>query len=327
MNFNFLGFISAAIANGTPLLFGTSGEILTEKSGNLNLGVEGLMYMGGAVGLAGAVTYQNAAGESANGILMVLIAILSAFIAGAIGSLIYAFITISLKANQNVTGLALATFGTGVGKYVGEALKQTGKNPSINSAFRGFFMNSPFPQALEDIPVVGKLIFGHSIFVYFGIVMTIAMAWFLGKTRKGLNVRSVGENPATADAAGINVERYKYISTVVGGGISALGGMIYITNIGGGIWDANALSGEGWIAVALVIFCLWRPLNTLWGSVLFGALSIMYLRVPFKWLPSEIYKVVPYIVTAIVLIIVSLRQRREDQPPASLGIAYFREDR
>lgn len=327
MNFNFLGFISAAIANGTPLLFGTSGEILTEKSGSLNLGVEGLMYMGGAVGLAGAVTYQNATGDNANGIVMVLIAILSAFIAGAIGSLIYAFITISLKANQNVTGLALATFGTGVGKYVGEALKQTGNNPSVNSAYRRFFINSPFPQALQNIPVLGKLLFGHSIFVYIGVVMAVAMAMILVKTRKGLNIRSVGENPATADAAGINVERYKYISTIVGGGISALGGMVYVTTIGGGTWDANAMSGEGWIAVALVIFCLWRPLNTLWGSVLFGALSIMYLRVPLKWLPSEIYKVVPYIVTAIVLVIVSLRQRREDQPPASLGIAYFREDR
>ena len=327
MNFNLASFICSAVSSGIPLLFGTSGEILTQKSGNLNLGVEGLMYMGGAVGLSGAVLYQNAAGENANGILMVLIAILCAFLAGALGSVIYSFITITLKANQNVTGLALATFGTGVGKYVGEALKATGNGHSILSSYRGFFQNSPFPAFLKDLPFVGKVLFGHSIFVYLGLLLTICMSLFLTKTRKGLNLRAIGENPATADAAGINVERYKYIATIVGGGISGLGGMVYITVIGGGIWDANALSGEGWIAVALVIFCLWKPLNTIWGSVLFGALEIMYLRVPIRWLPSEIYKVVPYIVTVVVLVIVSLRQRREDQPPASLGLSYFREER
>lgn len=327
MSFNLASFICSAISSGIPLLYGTSGEILTQKSGNLNLGVEGLMYMGGAFGIAGAVAYQNAAGESANGILMVVIAIICAFAAGVLGSLIYSFITITLKANQNVTGLALATFGTGVGKYVGEALKATGKSPSITSAYRRFFQNSPFPEKLQEIPFVGKVLFGHSIFVYLGIILTICMALFLTKTRVGLNLRAIGENPATADAAGVNVEKYKYIATCVGGGISALGGMVYISVIGGGIWDARALSGEGWIAVALVIFCLWRPLNTIWGSALFGALSIMYLRVPIKWLPSEIYKVIPYIVTVVVLIIVSLRQRREDQPPASLGLSYFREER
>jgi len=326
MNFSLIGFLQASIANGVPLLFGTSGEILTQKSGNLNLGVEGLMYMGGAVGIASAVIYQNTAGSSANAILMVIIAMLCAFAAGMIGSLIYAFITITLKANQNVTGLALATFGTGVGKYIGEALKQSQSNPSIKSAYRGAFMNSPFPEALQK-GFFGQIIFGQSIFVYLGLLMTIAMFFFLEKTRAGLNLRAVGENPGTADAAGINVEKNKYIATIIGGGISALGGMIYIANIGGGIWDANALSGEGWIAVALVIFCLWEPLNTIWGSALFGALGIMYLRLPISWLPSEIYKVVPYIVTAVVLIIVSLRQRREDQPPAALGLSYFREER
>jgi len=326
MSFSLIGFLQAAIANGTPLLFGTSGEILTQKSGNLNLGVEGLMYMGGAFGISGAVIYQNLAGENANGIMMVIIAMLSSFVAGMMGSLIYAFITITLKANQNVSGLALATFGTGVGKYVGEALKQTQANFTIKSTYRSVFINSPFPSSLQQ-NFVGKLLFGQSIFVYLGLLMTIVMAFSLNKTRAGLNLRAVGENPGTADAAGINVEKNKYIATVIGGGISALGGMIYIANIGGGIWDAHALSGEGWIAVALVIFCLWEPLNTIWGSALFGALGIMYLRLPIAWLPSEIYKVVPYIVTAVVLVIVSLRQRREDQPPAALGLSYFREER
>lgn len=334
MKLNLISFLMSSITNGVPLLFGTNGEILTQKSGNLNLGVEGLMYMGGAFGLMGAVKYQNAAGEGASGILMVVIAIICAFAAGMAGSLIYSFITVTLKANQNVTGLALATFGTGVGKFIGETLKSSGSSPSIKSAYRPFFNNSPFSAILAKIPedkkvlsAICKLLLGHNIFVYIGVVMVIAMAYFFGKTRTGLNLRAVGENPATADAAGINVERYKYLATVIGGGISALGGLAYIANIGGGIWDARALAGEGWIAVALVIFCLWKPLNTLWGSALFGALTIMYLRIPIFWLPSQIYKVMPFIVTAVVLIIVSLRQRREDQPPSALGLAYFREER
>ena len=157
--------------------------------------------------------------------------------------------------------------------------------------------------------------------------MAVVMAWFLNKTRKGLYLRAVGENPATADSAGINIEKYKYIATIVGGGISAIGGMVYTMTIAGSVWNHSALSGEGWVAVALVIFCLWKPLNSLWGSVLFGGLLILYLRLPIAFIPTQIYKVVPYIATVVVLILVSLRQRKEDQPPAALGLAYFREER
>ena len=157
--------------------------------------------------------------------------------------------------------------------------------------------------------------------------MTIVMAYFMAKTRKGLNLCAVGESPATADAAGINVTKYRYFATVIGGGISAVGGMVYTMTIAGSVWNHSGLSGEGWVAVALVIFCLWKPLNAMWGSVLFGGLLILYLRLPISFIPTQIYKVVPYIVTAIVLIVVSLRQRREDQPPQNLGLNYFREDR
>ena len=323
-----VALISAAVLNGAPLMYGTSGEILTQKSGNMNLGVEGLMFMGGAFGLLGAFTYGNAAGDSASGVVAVIIALVCAFAAGMAGSLIFSFLTITLRANQNVTGLALTIFGTGLGQFVGELMRiRVGGNVSISNALKVAFAGSPFPKFLQDIPVAGKLIFGYNIFVYLGIVMIIVMHHFLAKTRKGLYLRAVGESPSTADAAGINVTRCRYLATVIGGGISAVGGMVYTMTIAGTVWNHTGLSGEGWIAVALVIFCLWKPINSLWGSVLFGALLILYIRLPIPFIPTQIYKVVPYIVTALVLIMVSIRQKREDQPPAALGTAYFREDR
>ena len=323
-----VALISAAVLNGAPLMYGTSGEILTQKSGNMNLGVEGLMFMGGAFGLLGAFTYGNAAGENASGAVAVIIALLCAFAAGMAGSLIFSFLTITLRANQNVTGLALTIFGTGLGQFVGELMRlRVGGNVSISNTLKLAFSGSPFPQFLQDIPYLGKLVFSYNIFVYLGVIMIIVMHRFLNKTRKGLYLRAVGESPATADAAGISVTKYRYIATVLGGGISATGGMVYTMTIAGTVWNHTGLSGEGWIAVALVIFCLWKPINSLWGSVLFGALLILYLRLPIPFIPTQIYKVVPYIVTALVLIMVSIRQRREDQPPAALGTAYFREDR
>ncbi len=323
-----VALVSAAVLNGAPLMYGTSGEILTQKSGNMNLGVEGLMFMGGAFGLLGAFTYGNAAGDGASGAVAVIIALVCAFAAGMAGSLIFSFLTITLRANQNVTGLALTIFGTGLGQFVGELMRiRVGGNVSISNALKLAFSGSPFPQFLQDIPYLGKLLFSYNIFVYLGVIMIIVMHRFLNKTRKGLYLRAVGESPATADAAGISVTRYRYVATVLGGGISAVGGMVYTMTIAGTVWNHTGLSGEGWIAVALVIFCLWKPINSLWDSVLFGALLILYLRLPIPFIPTQIYKVVPYIVTALVLIMVSIRQRREDQPPAALGTAYFREDR
>ncbi len=328
MDFNIIGLIRAAVLNGTPLLFGTSGEILTEKSGNMNLGVEGLMFMGGAFGLCGAFVYGQIAGDSASGVIAVIIALLLSFAAGAAGSLIFSFLTITLRANQNVTGLALTIFGTGVGQFVGELMRlKVGGNVTVSNALKAAFADPILPEFLQDIPVIGPILFSYNFFVYLGFAMAIAMAYFVSKTRSGLNLCAVGESPATADAAGINVTKYRYLATVIGGGISAVGGMVYTMTIAGGVWNHSGLSGEGWVAVALVIFCLWKPLNALWGSILFGGLLILYLRLPIPFLPTQIYKVVPYIVTAIVLIVVSMRQRREDQPPQGLGLNYFREER
>lgn len=328
MDINIIGLIRAAVLNGTPLLFGTSGEILTEKSGNMNLGVEGLMFMGGAFGLCGAFVYGQIAGDNAIGAVAIAIALLASFAAGVIGSLIFSFLTITLRANQNVTGLALTIFGTGMGQFVGELMRlKVGGNVTVSNALKDAFADPILPHFLQKIPVIGPIFFSYNLFVYLGFAMAIVMAYFISKTRSGLSLCAVGESPATADAAGINVTKYRYLATTIGGGISAVGGMVYTMTIAGSVWNHSGLSGEGWVAVALVIFCLWKPLNALWGSVLFGGLLILYLRLPIPFLPTQIYKVIPYIVTAIVLIIVSMRQKREDQPPQNLGLNFFREER
>ena len=319
--------IIAAITYGTPLLFGTLGEILTEKSGNLNLGVEGIMFMGGALGLGGVYYYEKFS-SAPNGYVAILLGVFCAFLAGALASLIFSFLTITLRANQNVTGLALSIFGTGVGQFIGEYMRVSENGYiSVSNMLKGYFQNPPFPKGLQDIPVVGGILFGNSFFFYLAVACAVALYWYLNKTRSGLYLRSVGESPATADAAGINVTRYKYLATVIGGGVSAVGGMVYIMTIAGGVWNHEGLSGVGWLAVALVIFCLWRPLNAIWGSVLFGALMILYLRLVIAFIPTQLYKILPYVVTVIVLIISSMRNNKEKQPPASLGLNYFREER
>lgn len=323
----FLALVVAAITYGTPLLFGTLGEILTEKSGNLNLGVEGIMFMGGAFGLGGVFYYEKLA-STPNGYVAIAIALLCAFIAGALAALIFSFVTITLRANQNVTGLALSIFGTGVGQFVGEYMRvREGGYVAIGNELKSYFIASPFPRFLQEIPYVGKVLFGNSFFFYLALIAAIVLFFFLNRSRTGLHLRAVGESPATADAAGINVGRYKYLATIMGGGISAIGGVVYITTIAGCVWNHEGLSGVGWLAVALVIFCMWRPLSGIWGSVLFGALMILYLRLSIPFIPTQLYKILPYVVTVIVLVISSMRNNREKQPPESLGMSYFREER
>ena len=320
--------IAAAVTFGTVLMYGTLGEILTEKSGNLNLGVEGIMYMGGAFGLFGAFYYEKAAGAAASGPLAIIIAILSALMAGMAASLIYSFITVTLRANQNVTGLALSIFGTGIGHFVGEYMRvREGGYVALSNNLKNAFSATIFPDFMVKIPVLGQILFSHTVFFYLAVVLAIIMFLFLKKTKYGMYLTAVGESPAVSDAAGINITLYKYLATVIGGGISAIGGMVYIMTTAGCVWNHEGLSGVGWLAVALVIFCIWRPLNAIWGSVLFGAMMIMYLRVTIPFIPTEIYKILPYIVTVIVLIFTSMKNSRDKQPPASLGLNYFREER
>ena len=320
--------ITAGITFGTVLMYGTLGEILTEKSGNLNLGVEGIMYMGGAFGLAGAFYYEKAAGAAASGPVAIILALLAAFAAGCAASAIYSFLTITLRTNQNVTGLALSIFGTGVGQFVGELMRvKEGGYVALSNSLKDAFAAPLFPDVFMNIPVVGPILFSHTIFFYMAIILAIAMWYYLTRTRSGMYLTAVGESPATSDAAGINITRYKYIATITGGGISAIGGMVYIVTTAGCVWNHEGLSGVGWLAVALVIFCMWRPLNAIWGSIIFGSMMIMYLRVAIPFIPTQLYKILPYVVTVIVLVITRMRNSRDKQPPASPGLNYFREER
>ena len=323
-----VNFVVAAVLMGTTLMYGTLGEILTEKVGNMNLGVEGLIYMGGSSGIIAAWLYETAAGEAAVPGIAALLAFVAAFLAAALGSLLFSFLTITLRTNQNVTGLALTIFGVGYGEFFGEYFRQiAGGRLYVSDATARVFSDSLLPDALGNIPVIGKLLLSYNFLIYLVVIIAFAMHFYLNKTRSGLCLRAIGEDPGTADAAGINVTKYKYLATCLGGGICGLGGLYFTMVSGGGNWATGAMDGKGWLAVALVIFALWRPLRAVWGSILFGGLMIMYMRVTQLPIPTEIYKILPYVVTVIVLVTISIRQKRENQPPAALGNAYFREER
>jgi simple sugar transport system permease protein len=322
-----LTFIQKAIGQGIGILYGASGEIITEKSGNLNLGIPGIMYMGGITGLMAAFFYEKQA-SNPNGLIGLLISLLATLIASALGGLIYSFLTITLRANQNVVGLALTTFGVGFGNFFGGSIsKLAGGVGQISVATTAAAYRATIP-GLSEIPVVGDLLFSYGFLTYFSIVISVSIAYFLKKTRKGLNLRAIGENPATADAAGINVSRYKYIATVSGAAIAGLGGLYFVMEYLGGTWTNNGFGDRGWLAIALVILALWKPVNAIWGSFLFGGLYILYIYMPgLTRATQELCKMLPYVVTIIVLIITSKRNKQENQPPASLGEAYFREER
>ena len=312
-------------------MYGSMGEILTEKSGNLNLGVPGIMYLGAFAGFASSYTYENSTANPSK-LLCILIAVAAAFLASAIGGLIYSFLTTTLRANQNVTGLALTTFGMGVANFFGAYLLQGEvytAAPVSNAAF-----TTKIPFLSDHLGVVGEALFSYGFLAYLAIILAVILHYFMNKTRVGLNLRSVGENPATADAAGINVTKYKYWATIIGAGISGIGGLYYVLDYNNGIWATTTqIEALGWLAVALVIFTTWKPLNAIWGAYLFGMLYWLYAFLP-KLMgitnvdrKSSLYQMIPYIVTIFVLVIVSLRRKRESQPPASLGLAYFREER
>lgn len=320
-------FIQKAIVQGMGILFGAEGEILTEKSGNLNLGIPGIMYMGGIAGLMGAFFYEKST-ENPNSFVGMLISLLCAFLCATLGGLIYSVLTITLRAKQNVTGLALTTFGTGFGNFFGGSIsKLAGGVGQISVATTAKAYQTKIP-GLSKIPVIGDILFSYGFLTYVALILAVILSFFLFRTRKGLNLRAVGENPGTADAAGINVTKYKYLSTCLGAGIAGLGGLYFVMEYSGGTWTDNGFGDRGWLAVALVIFAMWRPLNAIWGSVLFGALYILYLYIPgLGRSMQEVFKALPYLVTIIVLIITSFRKKKENQPPAGLGIPYFREER
>lgn len=322
-----LTFIQKAIVQGIGILFGSIGEIVTEKSGNLNLGIPGLMYMGGIAGLMGAFFYENSV---ANPIPFVglLISLLFALACSALGALIYSFLTITLRANQNVVGLALTTFGIGFGNFFGGSIsKLAGGVGQVSVATTAKAYQASIP-GLNKIPVIGKLLFSYGFLTYTALILAFLISFYLLKTRSGLNLRAVGENPGAADAAGINLNKYKYIATVVGGAIAGLGGLYFVMEYLGGTWTNNGFGDRGWLAVALVIFSLWDCRKAILGSFLFGGLYILYMYIPgLSRGVQELFKMSQYLVTIVVLVITSMQRKRENQGPEMLGIAYFREER
>lgn len=315
-----LSFLQSAIRFSTAFLFGSVGETVTEKSGNLNLGIPGIMCMGASGSLIGASLYVSAVG-GASGIEAwgaTIVTLLFALIFSLIGGLIYCVLTTSLRCNQNVSGLALTTFGIGLLSFCGGRVETTGF-----TTISGFFRLS-FPIVEQNW--FTTLFLSYGALVYIAIILAVIAAVVIKKTRVGLNLRAVGENPATADAAGISVTNYKYGATLIGSMIAGLGGLFYIMDYTGGVVEYS-VDTYGWMAVALVIFTVWRPNWAILGSIVFSILYLLPNYVNVGFAGREAIKMIPYLVTIVVLVITSIVSRRESQPPASLGLSYFREER
>ena len=300
-----INFILAMIGAGTPLLFGTVGEILSERVGHLNLGVEGMMAIGACAGFMTGYFTDN-----------FFLALLVAFLSGALSALVYAILTVTFMANQNVIGLALTIFGTGLSNFIGIfVLNKTGagslKLPEhITSSMRTTF-------------------FGLNIFIYIGVLLAILLEFWIRKTKTGLSIRAIGENPQAAEAAGIAVTGWKYALIVLGGGICGIGGSYCALIINAGVWTSNVIDGLGWISVALVIFASWDFLGAIAGSMFFGALRVLKYYIPTSILPlpNAFYDMLPFLMTAIILILGSMNKKKKGSMPSFLGNNYFREER
>lgn len=330
--FNLVTFIPRAVAQGIPLLFGSTGEIITEKSGNLNLGIPGVMYVGGICGVIGSFLYERSLADPSqmNAFLGLAIPVVCCLLGSLLMGLLYCFLTVNLRANQNVTGLAMTTFGVGFGNFFGGSLiKLTGADvPSIALSATSNLFRTTLPFA-GSLGWFGKVFLSYGFLAYLAVAIALVASWVLNHTRVGLELRAVGEDPATADAAGINITRYKYMATCLGCMIAGLGGLYYVMDYANGVWSNDAFGDRGWLAIALVIFTIWRPNLSVIASILFGGLYILYLFIPTgkDLAVKELYKMLPYLVTIVVLVFSSLRNKRENQPPESLGLPYFREDR
>jgi ABC-type uncharacterized transport system permease subunit len=304
-----MAVLITGIVSGTPLLFAALGELISEKAGIMNLGVEGMMLMGAVTGFAVDVYTQNQwAG------------ILAAMIAGGIVAVIHAFLTISLRANQVVSGLALTIFGTGLSAYLGK--------PLIGQPAPAVFQTVPIP-GLCKIPWIGPIFFSHDVLVYLSFVL-VAIIWFvLYKTKIGLILRAVGENPGAVDAAGINVFKVRYISVILGGMMAGAAGA-YLSLAYAPSWLENMTAGKGWIAVSLVIFAMWNPLRALMGAYLFGIIDALGFQMQSFGvsIPSYFLKMLPYLFTFFVLIVMTRETKnRRVATPDALGNPYSREER
>ncbi len=318
----FLNFLTMAITASAPLLLGTLGEMLTEKSGTLNLGLEGLVFLGGIGGFA-ALYWLEPISSGA----IIFWAFLGSLGAAGLAALLFAFLTVTLKANQNVAGLALTISGIGLANFMGEYLvSQSDSGYAVLEPIQIF--NQPCFSSLAQTGWLGKLLFSYNFLVYLAIILALGLAYFFYHTSTGLNLRAVGENPAAADACGVRVAWYRYWAILIGGGISSLSGLYLVLNSSfgcGGVWVFNGFSGYGWLSLALVIFSRWNPYKALYCSLVFGGLSILNLYYPLNFIPAEFYSILPYLATIAALILLSFRNYQDSSP--FLGKAYFRESR
>ena len=327
--FDLVGFIPRAVVQSIPLLLGCTGETISEKAGSLNLGIPGVMYVGAISGVIGSFLYEQSCGGEVSPLPAILIPLCCCLLGSLLMGLLFSFLTVTLRVNQNVTGLAMTTFGIGFGNFFGGSLiKLTGSEvPSIalSATSRVFSKSLPFAN---DLGWFGKIFLSYGFLTYVAVIIAIIAGFVLKRTRTGLHLRAVGENPATADAAGIPVNKYKYLSVCIGCMIAGLGGLYYVMDYASGVWSNDAFGDRGWLAIALVIFTIWRPNVAIFASILFGGLYIFYLFIPSSSMATkELYKMLPYVVTIIVLVLTSMRNKRESQPPEALGLPYFREER
>jgi general nucleoside transport system permease protein len=309
--------VASGIAYGTPLLYAALGELLAERSGVLNLGVEGMMLVGAVMGFWAVQRIH------ASTALSLATAVAVAALAGAAMALIHAFLVITLRASQIVSGLALTIFAgaAGLSSYLGNDL-----NLANNPARHEF--HAIFPSSMQKWPIVGPIVFDHNVLVYASWLCVIAVSLYLSRTRPGLNVRAVGESPAAADAMGIDVTAYRYAHTLVGGAFAGVAGATFTLAITPQ-WVDGITGGAGWIAIALVIFAFWRPELCLVGAYFFGAFAALpyTLQARGVTIAPELFQSLPYVATIVVLVLVSAGwTKRRLGAPASLGVPYVREE-
>ena len=317
-------FLQNAIRCSASFMYGCLGETITEKSGHLNLGIPGIMCGGAAGGCLGVSLYMNSLAnpQAPSYIMVILMGVIFAFAFAALLGGTYGLLTITLKCNHNITGLALTTFGVGFTDIIMSSIDKT--HFSIASSYTA----KPLPFA-EDLGWFGELFLSYGVLVYLAIALAVITGILLKKSKTGLRLRAVGENPAAADAVGIKVSSYKYGAVLIGSGVAGLGGYFYVMDIVQGLYESYIpVETVGWLAIALVIFTLWRPILSVLGSILFGAL---YTVSNFLNISSSVSKAaigfVPYVATVLVLIAISIVGSKNVQPPASLGQTYFREER
>ncbi|MCI8914206.1 MAG: ABC transporter permease [Lawsonibacter sp.] len=321
-------FLFNIVLVNIPLLYGTVGEIVVEKSGSLDLGVEGTMAVGAIFGyLAGCAANSLAVG--------LLVSFLAAGLCGAL----FALLTVSLQANQNVTGLTITTFGLGLYFFVGKGIGENWPAMTGASALVNGIAAVELPL-LSRIPLLGKVFFSQNVLVYLGIAMAVLVWWYLNFTKTGLRLRAVGENPGAADSVGVNITLYKYVHLIAGSGIMGLGGFYMALYMSGSFEGSNCwINGYGWIAIALVIFANWCPVLAILGTLVFGFFNTLQIYSgslagafpgSLGWLnavPAQVFKALPFLITAIVLVASSVRKKEGLGQPAALGLNYFREER